>query len=77
MELRKKATCQCLDIGASHAVSTESRLCVLRPCTSQRVIVSQQCQSWILGSQTAVSIAINDEGVVRANYAGSMLLMFS
>ena len=64
----------------------DSWLCVLRPC-SQRVTLPLQCESWILGSRTAVSVTVmmhvtawpvstktNGEW---GNHAGSMVLMFS
>ena len=36
---------------------TDSGLCVLRPC-SQRMTVPQRCESQMLGSRTAASVAI-------------------
>ena len=56
---------------------------MLRPC-SQKVTQSLQCESWMLGSRTAVSVAITNYACDSqtqtktngewANHAGSMLL---
>ena len=80
MEVRRKAAYRCL-------VPYWMQLCVLRPC-SQKMTLSLQCESQILGSKTAANVAItmlvteSECGQTQtktygewANHVGSMLLI--